>query len=67
MPATEKHVFQDGRDFYVGTGSHTEQTVTAPMRVSDFDTAAAANARDWFIKVWCARNSIKPLFEGETF
>lgn len=66
-PAAEKHVFQDGRDFYVGTKRRTEQTVTAPMRVTDFDMAAARDARDWFVKIWCARNNVKPLFEGETF
>ena len=66
-PAVEKHVFQDGREFYVGTKSRTEQTVTAPMRVNDFDMPAASNARDWFVKIWCARNNVKPLFEGETF
>lgn len=60
-------VFQDGRTFYIGDDNLLEQTVSAPMRVSDFDTVAAQDARDWFVKVWCARNAISPQWEGETF
>ena len=63
----QKHVFQDGRDFYIGTEDETEQTVTAPMRVKDWDSDAAADARDWFIKIWAPVNGIEPIFAGETF
>lgn len=61
-----KFVFQDGRDFYVGTEDETEHTVTAPMRVADFDMVAAANARDWFVKVWAPMNGIAPRFTEES-
>ena len=63
---TSKHVFQDGRNFYVGTIDETEQTVTAPMRVADFDMIAAADARDWFVKIWCPMNGVRPMFTDET-
>jgi hypothetical protein len=66
-PLAPKHVFQDGRDFYVGTEDETETTVSAPMRVRDFDLAAATDARDWFVKVWCPMNNVQPVFAGETF
>lgn len=61
------NVFQDGRDFYVGNDDETLMTVTAPMRVLDFDMVAAADARDWFVKIWCPTNSIVPQWAGETF
>jgi hypothetical protein len=60
-------VFQDGRDFYLSRKVQGEKTVTAPMRVRDFDTAAALDARDWFVKVYCARENLHPIFAGETF
>lgn len=65
--AREMNVFQDGRDFYLGDEDTLTQTVTFPGRVPDMDIAAAENARDWFVKIWCAQNDVAPIFEGETF
>lgn len=61
------NVFQDGRDFYVGNDDETLFIATAPMRVLDFDMPAAAEARDWFVKIWCPMHQITPQWVGETF
>lgn len=67
-PLKSRPVEQDGRDFYfLDTGGDDTpepmQSVKAPMGVPDFDMLAAANARHWFIMIWCARENVLPVFE----
>lgn len=54
------HYFQDGGDFYLVEWSQSQenvvQTVTAPIKVTDFDTTAAVQADNWFIRDWCKSN-----------
>lgn len=63
---TTKYVNQDGADFYLhdsALAERVDEVVTAPVHVSDYDMAAATNARKWFTQVWCPKNNVLPKFD----
>lgn len=49
-----RYVTQDGADFYLFLDEDMTRllrTVTAPMRVRDWDMASATKAREWFTRL----------------
>ncbi len=65
--AIEVEVVQDGASFYVFLPGQSDKPgsgaiITAPNRVSDYDTKGAEIARDWFTKIYCPKLNCNPTF-----
>lgn len=55
------YYYQDGSDFYLFNNpdaSDHYKTVGYNKHISDWDTAGAIEARNWFIRIWCKENEI---------
>lgn len=74
---TVRYFYQDGADFYmaarreVATGEDAwredDEPITIctyPHKVKDWDNAGAVAARAWFLREWCPRNNVNPVFVG---